>query len=262
MHSASTAVILQALHRAGPRRRTQPARLATRTAGRVASPAGNRDVQRATHLARYALKPHKGAPKFSPKLDVTVTNQCGSLVLTLKKPESLLVPVDKSLTLTPPVPDPATSQVDHFLCYLAKTETTRGDGTAVAGFPKGVQVDAADQFQTRRYDLKKATRLGVPVDKSGSPTVLKTGAPFPITPPTIRHPAAYLVCYAAKPAKATIPQAGCGPVDPKSKGTEILPPQPKHQKRTGVHVDGQLGAAMVDTKKELELCIPSTTTLP
>jgi hypothetical protein len=216
----------------------------------------------ATHLARYALKAHKGAAKFTPKADVAVTNQCGSLVLTLKKPESLLVPVDTSPTVTPPVPDPQMSAVDHLLCYLAKAQTKRSDGTAVAGFPKGVQVDAVDQFQTRRYDLKKVTRLCIPVDKSGSPAVLKTGAPFSITPTAIRHPAAHLVCYAAKPAKKTIPQTGCGPVDPKSKGTTIVPPQPKHQKRTGVHVNGQLGASTLDTAKELELCIPSTATLP
>jgi hypothetical protein len=73
---------------------------------------------------------------------------------------------------------------------------------------------------------------------------------------------AHLVCYQAKLAKKTVPQNGCGPVDPKNKGTKIVPKPPKHQKRIAVQINGPLGAATLDTTKEVELCIPSTATLP
>lgn len=124
----------------------------------------------------------------------------------------------------------------------------------------GTQVDAVDQFQTRRYDLKKVTRLCVPVSTAGNP-VTKTGTAVPIVATARRHPAGYLVCYQAKAASMLIPQNGCGPLDPKSKGTKILPKQPKHQTRTGVQINGPLGAATLDTAKKIELCIPSIATL-
>jgi hypothetical protein len=38
--------------------------------------------------------------------------------------------------------------------------------------------------------------------------------------------------------------------------------QPKHEKRLGIAVNGPLGPATLDTNKEVELCVPSTTTLP
>jgi hypothetical protein len=215
-----------------------------------------------THLARYAVKPHKGAAKFAPTPDVAVLNQCGSLVVTLKKPDSLLVPVDENPSATPPVPDPSTSQVDHFVCYAAKTQTKRTNGTKVAGMPKGVQVDIVDDFETKRFDLQKPTHVCFPTAKSGSPKVLKTGADFPITPATIRDSSTQLVCYAAKQAKVTIPQTGCGPTTPNGKGTKIVPPPTPFEPQTALHVNGQLGPLVVDAKKPLELCVPSTATLP
>lgn len=230
----------------------------------LGKPAGPNNVvvfDETTELARYSLKRRKSSPKFAKIPDLPITNACGDLVVTAVKPESLLVPVRTDLAVQPPVPDPMTSEVDHFLCYKAKTQKKHADGTVAAVLPKHLQVDAADEFQTRRYDLKKVTRLCVPVDKSGSPLVLKTGDPHPITPTAIRHPLSNFVCYQAKPAKSTIAQTGCGPVDPKDKGTKIVPKPAKHEKRLGVLMNGQLGAATIDTAKELELCVPLTETL-
>jgi len=170
--------------------------------------------------------------------------------VTLAKPESLLVPVDKSLTPPPPaVPDPATSLVDHFLCYAAKPQKR---------LPKKMPIGTSDQFEQRIFDVKKLTRVCAPVAKSGSPVNLKTGAPKAITPATVRSPASHLVCYQVKPAKASIAQTACGPVDPKDKGAKLDPPQPKHQKVPGLVINGQLGSATLDTVKELELCVPLT----
>ncbi len=215
-----------------------------------------------THLARYTIKGHKPAPKFQKIPDVVITTECGNLVITVQKPDSLLVPVNEDPTTPPAPPDPQTSEVDHFLCYKAKAQKKRTNGTPVAVLPKGVQVDAVDHFQSRRYDVKKITRLCVPVATSGQPVVLKTGTPVPITDATVRHPASQLVCYKIKRATKTIAQTTCGPTDPKAKGTKIVPPQPKHQKRIGLLVDGAIGSASVDTKTELELCAPVTGMLP
>ena len=117
-----------------------------------------------------------------------------------------------------------------------------------------------DQFETRRYDLKKIDKLCVPAAKSGSPLFLKgpsKGTTATIAPADVKHADALLVCYRAKLATKVIPQLGCGPVDPKSKGTKIVPKQPKHTPHLGVFVANQLGTLQVDSTKELALCIPS-----
>lgn len=106
------------------------------------------------------------------------------------------------------------------------------------------------------------TRLCLPVTTAGAPTVLKGGAAVSFTATTLRHAAGDLLCYQAKAASKTIPQNGYGAVDPKAKGTKIVPKPPKHQKRLGVSVNGPLGPAILDTAKEVELCIPATATLP
>lgn len=213
-----------------------------------------------THLMEYQVKLVKGAPKFSKRSDVRIMNQCNDLFVEAKKPVSLLVPTAKDLAAPVPPPDPAGHTVDHFLCYQAKALTKLSDGTKLPGLPKGTQVDVEDQFQTRRYDLKKVTKLCNPVAKSGDPVLLSgpdKGVAKPIEPATIENPGHYLLCYQAKLAKNAIPQNGCGAIDPKDKGTKIVPEPMKHQARLGVHIANQFGSAQLDTKKEVELCIPS-----
>ncbi len=204
-----------------------------------------------THLLAYAVKASKGAAKFVPPPDVHVLNQCSDVALSPRKPVSLLVPTAKDLNLPPSAPVEANHELDHFLCYAAKPRTK---------LAKGIQVDVADQFQTRRYDLKKIDKLCVPVAKSGTPMVLKgpnKGTPATITPADVRHPEALLVCYQAKLATKQIPQLGCGPADPKGKGTKIVPKQPGHTPRIGIFVANQLGALRLDSTKNIALCIPS-----
>jgi hypothetical protein len=87
-------------------------------------------------------------------------------------------------------------------------------------------VSVVDQFeQPKLYDLKKPTRLCTPVDKNGEGLLL---------------PDALLLCYQAKPAKG----------------------QPRHVKRTGLHVAHQLGLELLGTVKEEELCVPSVLAPP
>ena len=121
-----------------------------------------------------------------------------------------------------------------------------------------------DAFQTRRYDLKKVASVCLPVAKSGSPQLLagpNKGTPFALTRATVGSPESFLVCYRAKLATKTIPQNGCGPVDPADKGAKMVPKQPKHVPRL-VQVGNQLGGGALDTKKESLVCIPSTRVAP
>ncbi len=212
------------------------------------------------HLTEYQVKAAKGEPRFVKREGIRIVNQCNDLVLEVKKPTSLMVPTGKDLSVPATVPDPGSHDVDHFLCYKAKPQRKAADGTKLPKFPKGIQVEVVDQFQTRRYDLKGVTKLCNPTDKAGSPVFLSgpfKGDSKPITPATIGQPGSHLVCYKATPAKKTIAQQGCGPLVVGDKGVKIAPKQPKHTKRTGVFFANQLDAGRLDTKKELEICIPS-----
>jgi len=131
---------------------------------------GTRDA--VTHLLAYGVKPAKGTSPFQKRRDVRVVNPCSDTFVQLKKPVGLLVPTAKSLTDPVTSPDPGTHERDHFLCYAAAAQSKRIDGTPLPKLPKGMQVDVADQFQTRRYDLKTITRLCQPVAKSGAPVLL------------------------------------------------------------------------------------------
>jgi hypothetical protein len=83
------------------------------------------------------------------------------------------------------------------------------------------------------------------------------GAPMPLTPADVRNPGSHLVCYAAVLAKKLIAQPGCGPTNPKDKGTKITPPQSARFAQLGVHVANQFGTGQRDSKKATLLCIPS-----
>jgi hypothetical protein len=202
----------------------------------------------ATHLTEYAVKEAAGTPRFTRLKDVVITNQCNpALRLEVRKPVSLMVPTNKGLVA--PVSPPATIGVDHYLCYAAKSETK---------LPRGLQVDVADQFETRRWDLKRITKLCNPVNKSGSPTYLappSKGSPAPITPASIRHPTNHLVCYGAKLARKSNGQASCVPVVPPRSARGLG--QSQHTPVVGMYLNNQLGPARLDSTKEVELCIPS-----
>jgi len=180
-----------------------------------------------THREEYLVKPVKGGPEFAPRT-VHVVNQCNDLVLDVAKPVSLLVPTAKSLTAPVVAPDPVHHKLEHFLCYQAQAETK---------LAKGIQVAVVDQFQTRRYDLLKITKVCNAVDKAGTPTLLSgshKGDAKPITPAVRATPDQHLVCYQAKRASKLIAQTGCGPTTPGDKGTTITPVQAKHTPLTGL----------------------------
>jgi hypothetical protein len=219
----------------------------------------------ATHLVSYKLKTAGATPAFEPRAGIRAVNQCGDLLLEVRDPRSLLVPAAKDEVEAPPPPDPASHEVDHFLCYDARPQRRLADGTRVPDVPRGIQVDVEDQFQVRRYDLTDVSRLCTPVAKSGEPVLLSgpdRGTPRPLAPAAIRNPVVSLLCYEAKAATRHVEQEGCGPADPGDRGTLIAPRQEKHVKRTGIHVANQFGAERHDTVKEIEVCVPTILTAP
>ena len=200
-----------------------------------------------THLREFAIKQTSGT-SFEKRSGIRVTNQCNDVLIEVVKPVSLMVPSSKRL-VPPAGPVPTASGTNHFLCYQAK-----------AKLPKGMQVDVTDQFQSRRYDLKKLTKLCLPVDKSGTPIQLSgpnKGQPFPITAAAIADTLGHLLCYQAKASSKIVPQNECVPWIPKDKGAKFAVKQEKHTPRLGVLVNSQFGTEEVDTKNEVELCIPS-----
>ncbi len=219
----------------------------------------------ATHLVEYGVKLIKGSAQPDTVSDVRITNQCSDLLVELSKPVSLLVPAAKDLASPVPPPDPAGHGVDHFLCREASVQRKLADGTKLEKLAKGIQVDVADQFQTRRYDLEDITKLCSPAEKAGEPRLFTgpdKGNAFALEPAAVRNPTQHLVCYRATLATSRIEQGGCGPAHADDQGVKIKPAQEKHEPRAGVHAASQLGGLRLDTGKEVELCIPSAVQLP
>ncbi len=124
------------------------------------------------HLLGYEIR--RTSARFERLVDEIVTDQFGTLVIDLQRPERLLVPTAKDLagpaaSLDPPV-------VDHYQCYRV-----RGDRRRV----QDVRVE--DQFTENGpdvTDVKKPLRLCLPVDKNGEGII---------------DNAARLMCYLTKP---------------------------------------------------------------
>jgi hypothetical protein len=209
-----------------------------------------------THLEGYQIKQATLAPKFAPTAGLKVLNQFHlpgkELVVDTVKPAALLLPTakDPDNPVANP-PNPAAHNVDHYKCYTVKVNK-------VFDFEPILGVEIQDQFiaAPKAYDLKKPTRLCVPVDKAGE---------------GINNPAVHLQCYQAKAVKgfcaagaplnaggACAKEATCGG----TKGlTNFCEFQPKHE-RTSVYVNNQFGPDQIDAVKEEELCVPSAKILP
>jgi hypothetical protein len=91
---------------------------------------------------------------------------------------------------------------------------------------KGITVSVGDQFNSpaKVFNLRKPKHLCLPVDKNTE---------------GIKNADAHLLCYTVKGVSG----------------------QPKHVRRTGVHINNQFATAVLGTTKESELCIPSIKTL-
>jgi hypothetical protein len=108
-------------------------------------------VDEPEHLVAYTIR--QTSPRFFPQKNVPVTNQFGNLVVTVSKPDRVLVPTAKSLAGLPP---PLGNVIDHFKCYRVKYASfTRTD------------VSVGTQFGTLDVDIKKPLHLCLPADKNG-----------------------------------------------------------------------------------------------
>jgi hypothetical protein len=180
-----------------------------------ASKDGGEIIDPDTHLKGYKIKKSKGEVKHERQTGIKVINRFGELFVDTIKPDRLLVPTAKSLTKPVDPPDPEAHDVDHYKCYNVKISK----GTDK--FPKGIRVSIKDQFgQPKLYDVKRPSRLCIPVDKNGE---------------GIKDPDTHLMCYKVKPARG----------------------EPRHEKVTGIFTNNQFGPEQLDTEKEEELCVPS-----
>jgi hypothetical protein len=102
------------------------------------------------HLTGYSLQPRTNFPERRHQV---IVNQFGTLTADLIDLDFLLVPTGKSTSGPPVGYVPA---VDHFECFR----------TIRAHFTKS-GIDVEDQFGTRTVDVRRPTRLCVPVDKDG-----------------------------------------------------------------------------------------------
>ena len=212
-----------------------------------------------THLASYAIRPGYDRSRRNPVDGVRILNECNDLYLDISRVSNFLVPSRQDLKGPVEAPQSGQHNLDHFLCHSAKVARQAPSGAPAPGFPKGMQLDVRDGFQTRRYDLKAVTKLCNPTQTSGVPFFLTgddRGQPFPIDHASIRNPADHLVCYRAARARRYILQDGCGPSTPLLTG-RIDPRQRRHQAVENVQVANAFGDQVVDTKWEVELCLPS-----
>jgi hypothetical protein len=104
----------------------------------------------AEHLTYYTLK--QATPRFAKIRGVAVTNQFGTLMVDVVKPDRMLVPTAKSLTGTPP---PLAVPIDHFKCYR------------VRGKFRAMGLGVTDQFGGITVDLKKPLHLCLAANKNG-----------------------------------------------------------------------------------------------
>jgi hypothetical protein len=146
-----------------------------RYAHRVCFPADKNDegiADPAQHLVGYETRDTSSAKR----LDQTVVNQFGSVVLDLSSRQILLVPSAASTQGAPQPLVPPT--IDHFQCYRAKR------GRNQPAFAP-VTVSVSDALESLTLTLLRPHRLCMPVDKNGE----DASAP--------NHPG-LLLCYRAR----------------------------------------------------------------
>jgi cysteine-rich repeat protein len=147
-----------------------------------------------------------------------LSNQFGTINVTTKKTEAMLVPTAKSLTSPPPAPADAT----HYICYQAKetadvTDQTPDTGGGTGKFRKNLEAFFGDQFEDCEFDrsgdpafpgtdvagkclfnLKKVKFLCNPIAKAdvgGSPPRVTIAPPGSTSTP---NSCPSLLCYQAK----------------------------------------------------------------
>ncbi|MEO7438077.1 MAG: hypothetical protein ABI080_21540, partial [Candidatus Binatia bacterium] len=124
------------------------------------------------HLTYYTIR--QTSP-FSAAT-ATVTNELGTAVVKVAKPDRMLVPTAKSLVA---LPGPLASPIDHFKCYRLSTARTRASGLAIT-----------DQFGAIVVDVKKPLHLCLAASTDGAP---------------VPNPGASLMCYQVRGSRPAAP---------------------------------------------------------
>jgi hypothetical protein len=163
---------------------------------RVCAPANKNGEDPTAVMDEDHLKSYDDKHTRPKQLNLTVTNQFGSLQLDATKPTFLFVPAAKGVGQTPsPLTPP---DVDHFQCY--KVRKSRG----APKFQKIVGVSIVDQFGPATIDLTKPRWLCAPANKNGE------------DPTAPDHPS-HLLCYKTRSAVSfgeesvtTVDQFGTG----------------------------------------------------
>ncbi|MCC6850299.1 MAG: hypothetical protein IT294_17550 [Deltaproteobacteria bacterium] len=141
-------------------------------AKRICNPADKRDEDPdapsdVNHLLSYEIS----QAGFVPVKGLHVVNQFQDAVITLARPDYMMVPSAKDLTATPPLLPPA---INHFKCYTIERSRFRASD---------IKVD--DQFGTLNVDIKRPVRFCAAADKNGEGIV---------------DPSANLTCYHVRQA--------------------------------------------------------------
>jgi hypothetical protein len=178
-----------------------------------ASVSGSAVLNESVGLEVYPIR-QRTDPKHEGQDDVFVRG-LGPIYLDTKKPDRLLIPTAFDESTDPTAPVAGTHEVDRYECYRASTP-----GSLPKFFPRGVILDAADEFESRRYRFIKPTRLCLPADVGGQGTT---------------NPAVKLLCYKAK----------------RDRG------EPRHDRIEGLHTSNEYGTGLLDTRKLDEICTPA-----
>lgn len=148
----------------------------TKLFGVPADKNGEGIVDAATHLKFYSIRATPGSPRHTPQTNILVHNQLGDLRVDTIRPDYLLVPAAKNLSVDPSPPAFNSHNVDHYKCY--KVRVTLG----TPRFPERVFVDFTDQFTSpaKQLRVRRPRHLCTPVDKNGS---------------GIKNPTGHFMCY-------------------------------------------------------------------
>ena len=177
----------------------------------------------ATHLQSVKIKLHKGQAPTRRRTRVQVTNELGEMLVDTVEPEFLLVPTSACRDAPPgtcpdPVPPPDPSSHDVDHYQCYGVRVSAG---APAFVPLTVSVADELTSPAKTLQLKRPRHLCLAVDENGNPA---------------KDPARHLACYQVKPA------AG----------------EPRRMLVADIHAASELGSGQLATKKEVELCVPST----
>jgi len=224
------------------------------------------------HYLGYKVKETKDTPKFD-KRDVDLTDQFGSGIFEVKKPERLYNPVDKN-------GEGITDLITHLVGYKIELEDDDDDEVIAS-------VLVTNQFGDIILDVEEEKFLLVPSAKDLNSPPSELGSTLidhykcyevEVTDDTPKFEKREIRVFDPnfdedRTLEVKKPKLLCNPVDKNGEGiideenhllcydVKSAKDEPKHEKRKSVFTNNQFGPEQLDTKKVKELCVPSMKTL-